>query len=191
MKSEFEKLRDAEWTDMTDEAILLSLTRGKERAFKLNRTYLNGPGYREALENLIPNIPKSSVICPPFYCDHGDGIHIGEHVFINMNCTFLDGGYITIGDHTLVGPNVQIYTPQHPMDADTRRTLLEKSHPITIGRDCWIGGGSIICPGVTIGDRAIVGAGSVVTKDIPADTTVVGSPAKVIKISKKGASKFV
>lgn len=181
MKSEFEKLRGAEWTDMTDEAILLSLTKGKERTFKLNQTYLNGPGYREALESLIPDIPKSSVVCPPFYCDHGDGIRIGEHVFINMNCTFLDGGHITIGDHTLIGPNVQIYTPQHPIEANTRRTLLEISYPIKIGKDCWIGGGVIICPGVTIGDRAIIGAGSVVTKDVPEDVTVVGTPAKVIK----------
>ena len=88
-------------------------------------------------------------------CDHGDGIRLGEHVFVNANCTFLDGGYITIGAHTLVGPCVQIYTPQHPMDYVERRTPKEYAYPVTIGEDCWIGGGAVICPGVTIGDRDV------------------------------------
>lgn len=181
MKTEFEKIRSEEWTDMSDGEILKRLKEGKHLSFALNQTYIDGPNFRNALENLIPTIPKSSVICPPFYCDYGDGIVLGEGVFINMNCTFLDGGYITIGNHTLVGPNVQMYTPHHPLEEDVRRTGLEISYPITIGKDCWIGGGAIICPGVTIGDCVIVGAGSVVTKDIPSDTIVVGNPAKVIK----------
>ena len=105
-------------------------------------------GFREVLEELVPGIPSTSVICPPFYCDHGHGIRLGEHVFVNANCTFLDGGYITIGAHTLIGPNVQIYTPHHPVDYITRREPKEYAYPVTIGEDCWIGGGAILCPGV-------------------------------------------
>ena len=103
------------------------------------------------------------------------------HVFVNANCTFLDGGYITIGTHTLVGPCVQIYTPHHPMDYQERRGSKEYAYPVTIGEDCWIGGGAIICPGVTIGNRCVIGAGSVVTKDIPDDSVAVGNPARVIR----------
>ena len=138
-------------------------------------------GYRELLEELVPEIPETSIICPPFHCDHGDGIKLGEHVFVNANCTFLDGGYITIGAHTLVGPCVQIYTPHHPMDYLERRGSKEYAYPVTIGEDCWIGGGAIICPGVTIGNRCVIGAGSVVTKDIPDDSVAVGNPARVVR----------
>ena len=94
---------------------------------------------------------------------------------------FLDGGYITVGAYTLIGPCVQIYTPQHPFDYLERRVEQEYAYPVTIGEDCWIGGGAVICPGVTIGDRCIIGAGSVVTKDIPSDCVAVGNPAKVIR----------
>lgn len=181
MKTELEKIRDGGQANMHDSLIIEQLKEGKRLSLNLNQTYLRGPGHREALEALVPDIPETSTICPPFYCDYGNGIILGENVFINMNCTFLDGGYITIGEHTLIGPNVQIYTPHHPIDADERRTLSETAYPVTIGKDCWIGGGAVICPGVTIGDRVIVGAGSVVTKNIPSDVVIAGSPAKVIK----------
>ena len=102
-------------------------------------------------------------------------------MFINNCCTFLDGALITIGDYTLIGPNVQIYTPQHPMEYMERRITQEYAYPVTIGKDCWIGGGAIICPGVTIGDRCIVAAGSVVTRDVPDDSLVAGNPAVVKK----------
>ena len=184
MSTELYKMRHMIYANTMDPEIQESLNEGKKHAFALNQTYLNGPGYREALEKLIPNIPKSSVICPPFYCDYGDGILLGNHVFINMNCTFLDGAYIDIGDHTLIGPNVQIYTPHHPKSALARRKPIEKALPVKIGTDCWIGGGAIICPGVTIGDRVIVGAGSVVTKDIKSDSVAVGVPARTLSESK-------
>ncbi len=180
-KSEFEKMRNSEYANTSDREIHKSLTEGKRLVHKFNQTYCNGPLYREALEELIPNVPASSAICPPFYCDHGHGVIVGENVFINMNCTFLDGAYIRIGDNTLIAPNVQIYTPIHPKNAEARRESIEAALPVTIGNDCWIGGGVVICPGVIIGDRVIVGAGSVVTKDIPDDSIYAGVPAKSIK----------
>ena len=185
MLSEFEKMRSQVYADASSPEILKRLTEVKEKLFAFNQTYCNGPKHRETLENLIPNLPESSTINPPFYCDYGDGIILGENVFINMNCTFLDSGYIRIGDNCFMGPNVQIYTPHHPMDHERRKTSIEIAFPVTIGDDCWIGGGVIICPGVSIGNRAVIGAGSVVTKDIPDDAVVAGNPARLIKSSKE------
>ena len=181
MLTEFEKIRSEQYATTADQEVKDRLLQGKQRVHLLNQTYCGGPGFREALEKLVPDIPTSSAICPPFYCDYGDGIRVREHVFINVNCTFLDGAYIDIGDHTLIGPNVQIYTPHHPFDVIERRALLEIAYPVRIGRDCWIGGGVVICPGVTIGDRVVIGAGSVVTKDVPSDSKVAGVPAKRIE----------
>ena len=125
-------------------------------------------------EDLIPGIPESSTVSPPFHCDHGHGIKLGENVFINYNGTMLDGGIISIGSNTQVGPNCQFLTPNHPIDYVERRKPVERCFPITIGEDCWLGGGVTVCPGVTIGDRCIIGAGSVVVKDIPSDSMAVG-----------------
>lgn len=132
-----------------------------------------------ALKALIPDLPDSSRIKPPFLCDFGQTIHLGEHVFINMGCTFLDTGSITIGSHTKIGPNCQLYTPQHPFDYLERRDPVEHALPIVIGDDCWLCGGVTVCPGVTIGDRCIIGAGSVVVRDIPSDSMAAGNPAIV------------
>lgn len=181
MLSEFEKMRSGQLADTSDTELLSRLNRAKKLIHQLNtETYLHSPNYREIISLLLPHLPESSSVAPPFFCDYGDGIIIGEHCFINFNCTFLDGAYITIGNHVLIGPNVQIYTPHHPMNYLERRATKETSSPVTIGDDCWIGGGTIILPGVTIGSRCIVGAGSVVTKDVPSGTTVVGNPARKI-----------
>ncbi len=112
--NEIEKMRSSQLADTSDPEIQQRFVRAKEILSRFNNTYCSGPGYRELLRELIPGIPDTSVISPPFGCDHGDGIRLGEHVFINSNCTFLDGGYITIGAHTLIGPHVQIYTPPTP-----------------------------------------------------------------------------
>lgn len=181
MLTEFEKMRNEEYADVSDPDIRSRLKAAKKKIADFNKTYCRGPGFREALKDLIPDIPDSSTISPPFFCDYGDGIVLGEHVFINMNCTFLDGGQIQIGKNTLVGPNVQIYTPHHPLDFRERREPIEVAYPVSIGEDCWIGGGAIICPGVQIGNRVVVGAGSVVTRDVPDDSVVVGNPARILK----------
>jgi len=120
-------------------------------------------------------------IQPPFYCDYGTNIALGTKVFFNFNCVVLDVMRVTIGSNVLFGPSVQIYSATHPISATERRTWLELAKPVTIGSDIWVGGGAIICPGVTIGDRSVIGAGSVVTRPIPADVFAAGNPCRVIR----------
>ncbi|MCG6156398.1 sugar O-acetyltransferase [Rubinisphaera sp. ICM_H10] len=118
---------------------------------------------------------------PPFYCDYGCHIRLGEQVYFNFNCVILDVCEVHIGDHTFIGPGVQIYTATHPLQAHLRRTQ-EFGKPITIGSDVWIGGGAIVCPGVRIGSRSVIGAGSVVTRDIAEDVLAVGNPCRVVRV---------
>lgn len=137
---------------------------------------------REAiLKKLLGQCGKNVWVESPFYCDYGYQISLGDNVFINFNCTILDASPVTIGNDVLIGPNVQLFSATHPTDWKVRAKGLENSKPISIGNNVWIGGGVIICPGVRIGDRAVVGAGSVVTKDIPSDVVAAGNPCKVIK----------
>jgi maltose O-acetyltransferase len=117
---------------------------------------------------------------PPFFCDYGTNILLGQRVFFNFNCVVLDVCEVRIGDFTLFGPAVQIYTPMHPMDAALRRQQ-EYGRPVEIGADVWVGGGAIICPGVRIGSRSVIGAGSVVTRDLPDDVFANGNPCRVIR----------
>lgn len=180
--NEIEKMRNGELADYASSEMQASFKRAKSLLAQMRTMSAYDEGYRNLLEQLIPSMPKTSTVLPPFHCDHGHGIIMGEHVFVNAGCTFLDGAYIRIGNYTLIGPSVQIYTPHHPLDYKERRQAKEFAYPVTIGDDCWIGGGVVICPGVTIGDRAVVAAGSVVTKDVPADALVAGNPAVVKRI---------
>lgn len=118
-------------------------------------------------------------IRPPFHCDYGFNIRLGKGVFLNFNCVILDVVAVTIGDMTQIGPGVQILTADHPRDAAQRESGLEFGRPINIGRNVWVGGGAIILPGVSIGDDALIGAGSVVTRDVPPGCTALGNPARV------------
>lgn len=133
------------------------------------------------MRELLGDAPDSVDVEPPFYCDYGSHIIMGQDTFLNFGCVLLDVMPITIGDRVLIGPSVQIYTATHPMSRKKRSTLLEYGKPVTIGDDVWIGGGAIICPGVSVGDGAVIGAGAVVTRDVPTLTFVGGNPAKVIK----------
>lgn len=135
---------------------------------------------RQILDELLAAAPGAT-IQPPFYCDYGTNITLGENVYFNFNCVVLDVMAVHIGANTLMGPAVQIYTATHPLDAVERRGGLEFAKPVTIGSDVWIGGGAIICPGVTIGDRSVIGAGSVVTKSIPPDVIAAGNPCRVLR----------
>lgn len=135
----------------------------------------------EILRSLFGKIGKNLWIDPPFFCDYGYNISIGDNVFFNFNCVILDVVPVSFGDRVMVGPNVQFYPASHPLDAKTRGELWEYGKEIHVGSDVWIGGGSIICPGVSIGDRSIIAAGTVVTKDVPSDVIVAGNPAKIIR----------
>jgi maltose O-acetyltransferase len=130
------------------------------------------------LRERLGHVGKDAVIRPPFFCDYGYNIRLGDGVFLNFNCVILDVVEVSIGDRTQIGPAVQIYAADHPRDAETRRAGLEFGRPVRIGSDVWIGGGAILLPGVTIGDGAVIGAGSVVTRDVAAGVTVAGNPAR-------------
>ena len=139
------------------------------------------------MKELFAAVGHTTRIRAPFWCDFGYNIRLGHNVFFNFNCVVLDVAGVTIGNHVLFGPGVQIITADHPRDMVERRTLLEAGRPVTVHDGAWIGAGAIILPGVTIGEGAIVGAGSVVTKDVPAGTTVIGNPARA-KISGRAGS---
>jgi maltose O-acetyltransferase len=130
------------------------------------------------LSERLGHVGTGAVIRPPFFCDYGYNIRLGDGVFLNFNCVILDVVEVTIGDRTQIGPAVQIYAADHPRDVKTRRSGLEFGRPVRIGSDAWIGGGAIILPGVTIGDGAVIGAGSVVTRDVAPAQTVAGNPAR-------------
>lgn len=133
---------------------------------------------RLLLKERLAAVGENVDIRPPFFCDYGFNIHLGSDVFLNFNCVILDTTTVTIGDGTQIGPAVHIYAADHPRAPAQRRDGLEFSRPVRIGRNVWIGGGAIIVPGVSIGDDAIIGAGSVVTRDVPAEATVMGNPAR-------------
>jgi maltose O-acetyltransferase len=129
---------------------------------------------------LFASVGNDLWLQPPFFCDYGANIFLGANVFINFNCVFLDVARITVGDFVFLGPGVQLYTAAHPLEWKKRRDSEEYGRPITIEDDVWIGGGVIICPGVTVRERSVIGAGSVVTKDVPSSSVVVGNPARII-----------
>jgi maltose O-acetyltransferase len=133
------------------------------------------------LSALLGAIGADSVIRPPFHCDYGSNVRIGRGCFVNFGCVFLDVAAVEIGDGCQIGPLVQILTADHPRDAAQRQDGLESGKPIAIGANVWIGGGAILLPGIRIGEGAIIGAGSVVTRDVPAGATVSGNPARAAK----------
>jgi len=133
------------------------------------------------LRELLGAVGDGTVIMPIFACDYGYNIRLGQNAFINYNCVFLDCAPIEIEDNLQMGPAVQVYTATHPIEADVRRSGLEYARPIRIGHDVWIGGGAIILPGVTIGDRSVIGAGSIVVDDVPSASVVVGNPARIVR----------
>jgi maltose O-acetyltransferase len=136
---------------------------------------------RRLLRELLGVLGAESEIRPPLYCDYGFQTHIGARTFANFGLVILDVAEVHIGDDVQIGPNVQLLTATHPIDPDLRRDKWESAQPIRIGNNVWLGGGVIVCPGVTIGDNTVVGAGAVVTRDLPADVVAVGSPARVLR----------
>lgn len=135
----------------------------------------------QILRKLFGTVGASIEIEPPFYCDYGYNIHAGDGFYMNFGCVILDCCPVYIGEKVLCGPSVQVYTATHPTDPDVRVSGLELAAPVRIGNNVWIGGGAIICPGVTIGDDTTIAAGSVVVKDIPARVVAGGNPCRVLK----------
>lgn len=135
----------------------------------------------EFIKGLFGKCGENPIVISPFFCDYGFNIEAGNNLFANTNLVILDGAKVTIGDNVFIGPNVGIYTAGHPLDTERRNEGLEYAFQIKIGNNVWIGGGVSILPGVTIGDNSVIGAGSVVNKDIPSDSLAAGNPCKVIR----------
>ena len=182
MRTEKEKMLAGELYDALDPQLRRERRHARLLLKALNDTRDDQVEERARLiKELIPSAGAGVWIEPPFYCDYGSNITIGDDVFMNFNCIVLDVAAVQIGSRVLLGPAVQIYAATHPLRAVERRMGLEAGRAIGIGDDVWIGGGAIICPGVTIGNRSVIGAGSVVTKDLPDDVFAVGNPCRVLK----------
>jgi maltose O-acetyltransferase len=181
MSSERARMLAGELYDPMDPDLLTGRNRARDLCLSLNATRESAQDERRRLLAALFGVGGDSVwMQPPFFCDYGVNIELGERVFFNFNCVVLDVCKVRIGSFTLFGPAVQIYTPMHPLDAEQRRGK-EYGKPIEIGSDVWVGGGAIILPGVTIGSRTVIGAGSVVTRHIPDDVFAAGNPCRVIR----------
>lgn len=182
MNSEKDKMRAGQLYDASDSELVAGRRRARDLLAQLNVSRDSQHELRQAIySSLFGAIGTSVAIEPPFYCDYGTSIFIGDRVFFNFNCVVLDPAEVHIGNDVLFGPAVQIYTATHPFDWRVRRKWLESARPVEIGSDVWVGGGSVICPGVRIGDRAVIGAGSVVTKDVSAGVFAAGNPSRIIR----------
>lgn len=185
MKSNKEKMINHEIYDGSDPELVALRMHANKVLSDYNNSYIDETDTQtKSLKDLL-DTKGNFIIKPPFYCDYGFNISLADSVFINYNCVFLDVCKITIGESTLIGPSVQIYTAIHPIDPTQRKQWVEYGKPVNIGNNVWIGGNATILPGVTIGDNSVIGAGSVVTKDVPANCVFAGNPAKLIKQIKR------
>jgi maltose O-acetyltransferase len=181
MSSERQKMLAGELYDPFDPELVASRTRARDLCQQLNATRESEDvERRRILSDSFGKGGDTVWMQPPFYCDYGANIELGERVFFNFNCIVLDVCRVRIGGFTLFGPAAQIYTPLHPFNAEQRRRE-ESGKPIEIGSDVWVGGGAIILAGVRIGARAVIGAGSVVTRDVPEAVFAAGNPCRVIR----------
>ncbi|MDU2122606.1 MAG: sugar O-acetyltransferase [Clostridium celatum] len=177
-----EKMLNGEYYISWDEELTLEREKAKDLLFEFNSIKPSLRVERETIINkLFGKVGKNCWIESPFNCDYGYNITVGDNFYTNTNCCILDCAKITIGNNVWIGPNVGIYTPNHAFDSKERADGYERSLPIEIGDNVWIGGGVTIIGGVKIGKNSIIGAGSVVTKDIPAGVLVAGNPAKIIR----------
>jgi maltose O-acetyltransferase len=181
-RSEKDKMLEGDWY----RAVGPELAADEARADRLLRAF-NASGVEETarrdaiLTELFGAVGEGVVVRPPFYCDYGYNIRIGCGSFVNFGAVFLDVAPIVIGEDCQIGPSVQIYAADHPRDPGLRRERCERAVPVSIGNNVWLGGGAILLPGIRIGDNAIVGAGSVVTRDVPPGVTVAGNPARILR----------
>ncbi|MBO4162409.1 sugar O-acetyltransferase [Micromonospora sp. MMS20-R2-23] len=165
--------------------IIADLDRAARLTERFNRSAADDPqGRLAALRDLLGSVGEDAWVRPPLHCDYGWQTHLGARSFVNFNAVLLDVARITIGADVQIGPNVQLLTATHPVEAEPRRAKWESAQPITIGDNVWLGGGVIVLAGVTIGANTVVGAGAVVTRDLPANVVAVGNPARVIRTLK-------
>lgn len=182
MISEREKMLAGELYDALDAELAVGRRRARDLVARLNASSDSQRDVRQEIyASLFGAVGEHFTIEPPFYCDYGTNIYIGDRVFFNFDCVVLDPAEVRIGNDVLFGPAVQIYTATHPLEAGVRREGLESALSIHIGSDVWVGGGAIICPGVRIGDGSVIGAGAVVTRDVPAGVFAAGNPCRVIR----------
>ncbi|MGE4385007.1 MAG: sugar O-acetyltransferase [Endomicrobiaceae bacterium] len=181
--TEYEKMISGELYNAADEELSRMRANARILLAELNKSLCEiKSGERLILcGKIFGKTGKGLILQPPFYCDYGINIELGDNVSFNFNCVILDVAKVTIGSYSLFGPNVQIYTAGHPLESAERQIGLEFGKPVSIGSNVWVGGNAVICPGVSIGNGSIVGAGSVVTKDVPANVIAAGNPAKIIK----------
>ena len=174
--------RDRQLAYIADETIIDEVRVCHERLRKLNSlSRADIAELLEATKAVLGSSPGDAIICPPFHADYGSHTHVGKKFFANYNCTILDVAKVTIGDNVMLAPNVAIYTAGHPIHPDTRNSSYEYGKAVTIGSNVWIGGNTVICPGVNIGSNVVIGAGSVVTHDLPDWCIAVGNPCRVIR----------
>ncbi|MFR4948282.1 sugar O-acetyltransferase [Thomasclavelia spiroformis] len=179
---EKEKMLLGKWYNATDQELVKQRLNAKDLCFELNQIKPSNLEKRNSIINkLLGYQPDNLELLSPFTCDYGNNIVLGKNVFINSNCYFMDGAKITVGDNVFIGPSCGFYTANHPLDYQTRNQGIEQALPILIGNNVWLGGNVIVLPGVEIGDGCVIGAGSVVTKDIEANSIATGVPCKVIK----------
>ena len=180
--TEKEKMLSGALYNADDDELRALSTKARMLYWEFNQTSeLEQSKRKDLLKKLFGKIGTKVEIVPPFYCDYGFNISLGDNVFMNMNCCILDILPITIGNNVMLGPAVQIYGATHPLNPDKRNSGLESGKKVIIEDDAWIGGAAVINPGVTIGKGAVVGAGAIVVKDVPAYTFVGGNPARIIK----------
>jgi acetyltransferase-like isoleucine patch superfamily enzyme len=182
MNSEKENMISGKLYRAFDEELSNERLYAKELIFDYNSFCPNESGKRtEVLKKLLGKTKSTFIIEPPFRCDYGYNIEIGENFYSNYNLIILDCAKVIIGDNVLIGPNVSIYTAGHPLHYEIRKLEYEYAFPISIGNNVWIGGNVVINPGVKIGDNSVIGSGSVITKDVPSNTIAAGNPCKVLR----------
>jgi maltose O-acetyltransferase len=176
VSSERERMLVGDLYDASDPELVAARRRTREVV-----AHYNEDPEPSLLRELLGEVGAGAVVEPPFHCDYGENIVAGERLYVNAGCVFLDCAQIRIGNRVLLGPGVHLYAATHPTEPELRSRGLEYARPIAIGDDVWLGGGAIVLPGVTIADRAVIGAGSVVTKDIRAGVVAVGNPCRAVR----------
>lgn len=183
--------RDAQLPYISDEAVFEEQKITRKLLYQFNTTdYSDFDTLKALAGKILGKAGKEPFINPPFFCDYGSHIEVGDNFFANYNCTILDVAKVKIGNNVMLAPNVSIYTAGHPLHPESRNSAYEYGISVTIGNNVWLGGNVIITPGVTIGDNAVIGAGSVVTKDIPDNAVAAGNPCRVIRMITEEDKKF-